>query len=229
VEARQTLAQVEFFTALAPEALSRLEQASSQRRLRRGDLLFLEGDPVTHLFVVERGWVKVFKSHPEGRRQLVLHLEGPGSPLAEVAVFLEQARYPASAEAVAPAEVIALPKDVFLALMDDTPALARAVIRYLARRQRRLIGLLTQVAFQDVFERLVGYLLKRLEREGQGFVLPTNTELAAMLGTVPELVSRKLWQLYREGMIRLDDRRVYIPSPGYLKVKFKLPAQSEDA
>jgi len=214
------LAKVEFLEAASAEGLRRLARASELRTLDRGGVLFLEGDPVERFFVVVEGWVKVYKGHPDGDRQIVLHLEGPGSSLAEVAVFLDEARYPASAEAATAAQVLAVPKEAFLALLEEEPAVARGALRYLARRQRALIRLLAKLTFQDVLERLVGYLVERLEEEGQGFELPTNAELAALLGTVPEIVSRKLWKLYREGLIELDGRKVVVTEPAYLLAKF---------
>ncbi len=216
----RALSAVEFLSEASEEGIRRLAEASELRRLDRGATLFLEGDPVGRLFVVIEGWIKVYKGHPSGDRHLVLHLEGPGSSLAEVAVFLDEARYPASAEAVTRAEVLAVPKEEFLALLEREPKVARCALRYLARRQRALIGLVTKLTFHDVMDRLVGYLIERLEGEGQGFELPTNAELAGLLGTVPEIVSRKLWQLYREGLIELEGRKVQVTEPAYLLAKF---------
>jgi CRP/FNR family transcriptional regulator len=68
-----------------------------------------------------------------------------------------------------------------------------------------------------VREGLAEFLLERLEAEGQGFRLPTNPELGALLGTVPEAVSRNLGELYRRGLIRLLGRRVEVPDPGALE------------
>ncbi len=206
----EVLAKVGFLEAASAEGLRRLARASELRTLVRGGVLFLEGDPVERFFVVVEGWVKVYKGHPDGDRQIVLHLEGPGSPLAEVAVFLDEARYPASAEAATPAQVLAVPKGTFLELLEAEPAVARGALRYLAQRQRALIRLLAKLTFQDVLERLVGYLVERLEAEGQGFELPTNAELAALLGTVPEIMSRTLSRFYKQGWIRLENRHVWI-------------------
>jgi len=211
------LAAVEFLSEASEEGIRRLAEASELRRLDRGATLFLEGDPVERFFVVVEGWVKVYKGHPTGDRQLVLHLEGPGSSLAEVAVFLDEQRYPASAEAVTESQVLAVPKEEFLALLEREPKVARCALRYLARP---LIGLVTKLTFHDVMDRLVAYLVERLEAEGQGFELPTNAELAGLLGTVPELVSRKLWKLYREGLIELEGRKVHVTEPAYLLAKF---------
>ncbi|ETN87538.1 Crp/Fnr family transcriptional regulator [Thermus sp. NMX2.A1] len=207
------LKQVPLFRDLALEDLKALEHEARARRLKRGEVLFLEGEPVRSLFVVERGLIKVYKLDPEGRKQVVLHLEGPGRVLAEVALFLDRPTYPASAEALEDSQVLAIPKERFFQLVEARPPLARALIRYLARRQGQLLHLLDRLVFHEVRERLCEFLLEKLSQEGQGFHLPTNPELAALLGTVPEAVSRNLGQLYRQGLIQLKGRRVEIPNP----------------
>ncbi|RTI01705.1 Crp/Fnr family transcriptional regulator [Thermus scotoductus] len=204
------LKQVPLFRDLNPEDLKALEGEARARRLKRGEVLFLEGEPVRSLFVVERGLIKVYKLDPEGRKQVVLHVEGPGRVLAEVALFLERPTYPASAEALEDSQVLAIPKERFFQLVEARPPLARTLIRYLARRQGQLLHLLDRLVFHEVRERLAEYLLETLATEGQGFLLPTNSELAALLGTVPEAVSRNLGELYRQGLIRLQGRRVYV-------------------
>jgi CRP/FNR family transcriptional regulator len=204
------LKQVPLFRDLNPEDLKALEGEARARRLKRGEVLFLEGEPVHSLFVVEKGLIKVYKLDPEGRKQVVLHLEGPGRVLAEVALFLDRPTYPASAEALEESQVLAIPKERFFQLVEARPPLARTLIRYLARRQGQLLHLLDRLVFHEVRERLAEYLLETLATEGQGFLLPTNSELAALLGTVPEAVSRNLGELYRQGLIRLQGRRVYV-------------------
>ncbi|BCZ90539.1 Crp/Fnr family transcriptional regulator [Thermus thermophilus] len=211
------LTQVALFRELPSEDAEALEREARALRLRKGELLFLEGEPVRALFVVRRGLIKVYKLDPEGRKQVVLHVEGPGKVLAEVALFLDRPTYPASAEALEESEVLAIPKDRFFQLLEERPPLARALIRYLARRQGQLLHLLDRLVFHEVRERLCEFLLERLREEGQGFRLPTNPELAALLGTVPEAVSRNLGELYRRGLIRLSGRRVEVPDPEALR------------
>ncbi|WP_243095346.1 Crp/Fnr family transcriptional regulator [Thermus thalpophilus] len=211
------LAQVPLFRELDPKDLEALAREARPRPLRKGEVLFLEGEPVRALFVVQKGLIKVYKLDPEGRKQVVLHVEGPGRVLAEVALFLERPTYPASAEALEESQVLAIPKEAFFRLVEERPPLARALIRYLARRQGQLLHLLDRLVFHEVRERLCEFLLERLREEGQGFRLPTNPELAALLGTVPEAVSRNLGELYRRGLIRLSGRRVEIPNPTALE------------
>ncbi|WP_018112074.1 Crp/Fnr family transcriptional regulator [Thermus igniterrae] len=207
------LSQVPLFRELSLGDLEALRRESQTRRLTKGEVLFLEGEPVRALFVVQKGLIRVYKLDPDGRKQLTLHVEGPGRVLAEVALFLDRPTYPASAEALEASEVLAIAKERFFQLVEARPPLARALIRYLARRQGQLLHLLDRLVFHEVRERLCEYLLERLREEGQGFRLPTNSELAALLGTVPEAVSRNLGELYRQGLVRLSGRRVEIPDP----------------
>ena len=80
----------------------------------------------------------------------------------------------------------------------------------MAERQFELLLLLRRVAFFEVQSRLAQYLLEQHATLGPGFPLPTNPELAALLGTVPEIVSRTLSRFYKQGWIRLEDRRVWV-------------------
>jgi CRP/FNR family transcriptional regulator, dissimilatory nitrate respiration regulator len=87
-------------------------------------------------------------------------------------------------------------------------ALSASAIRFLARRQLGLTRRLEQLFFTELGSRLGAYLLEYASNDG--FALPTNSELASLIGTVPELVSRKLGEFYRLGWIRLERRRVWV-------------------
>lgn len=206
----EVFGQSPLFRDLPKEDLRALAELAQAHRLKRGQVLFLEGEPVRALYLVARGAIKVYKLDPKGRKQLVLHLERPYRVLAEVAVFLDRPHYPASAEALEPSLVYAIPKEAFSRLVEARPTLARGLIRYLAQRQGQLLHLLDRLVFHEVGARLAEFLLERENLEGEGFYLPTNPELAALLGTVPEAVSRKLGEFYRQGFIRLEGRRVYL-------------------
>lgn len=216
-QVQEILAQSPLFRDLSPADLEALAAVATLRPLHKGETLFLEGDPARSLFIVAEGLIKVYKMDPQGRRQMVLHLDGPYHAVAAVAIFLEKPRYPASAEALEDSLLLALPTEAFHRLLETHPALSRALIRFLARRQGQLVHLLDRLVFHEVASRLAEYLLGQLEAEGQGFDLPTNPELAALLGTVPEAVSRKLGELFRQGFIRLAERRVWINDPAALR------------
>lgn len=204
------LARSPLFEELKQEDLLALALQAQPRALAKGETLFFQGDPVTSLYLVVSGLIKVYRPDSKGDRQVVLHLEEPYRLVAAVAMFLERPSYPASAEALEDTTLLAIPKDAFFALVDSRPRFARALIHFLAKRQGQLVHLLDRLVFHEVGARLAEYLLARAEAEGEGFRLPTNPEIAALLGTVQEAVSRKLGQFFRQGLIRLKNRQVWI-------------------
>lgn len=206
--------------------LAGLGQFSS---LARGEHLFHAGQPVESLHVVARGSVRVYRLSRGGRRELTLHVEGPRQVVAGVAAFQSRAVYPAHAQALqTPTEVLALPVDAVRGAVFQTPALAQAVIAYFARRQAELLGRLDSLVFGELGERLAAYLLEHADAP---HALPTNSELAALLGTVPELISRKLGEFYRLGLIVLERRTVRVcdaPELARLAGGHTEPRETED-
>ncbi len=177
-------------------------------RLSRGQHLFEAGRPIESLYIVASGSVRVYRLSRGGRRELTLHVEGPRQVVAGVAAFQSRAIYPSHAQALeSPTEMLALPVDAVRQAVFNTPTLAQAVIAYFARRQAELLGRLDTLVFSELGERLAAYLL---EHAAAPHALPTNSELAALLGTVPELVSRKLGEFYRLGLIVLERRTVRV-------------------
>jgi CRP/FNR family transcriptional regulator, dissimilatory nitrate respiration regulator len=198
------------FRELEDSDLELLLQAGRLLEVEKGTTIFLKGDEVEVLHLVLRGLVKVYRPEAAGGRQLVVRLEGVGRVVEVGALFADAPHYLFSAEALEPTQFLAIPAEVFLQLLERKPKAARAIIRYLVRQQNHLLGLLDRMVFQAIEARLAGYLLEQLELHGQGFQLPSNPELAAILGSVPEPVSRKLGQLYRQGFIDLKRRQVWI-------------------
>lgn len=176
--------------------------------LARGEHLFHEGQAIQALHLVSTGSVRVYRLARSGTRELTLHVEGPRQLVAGIAAFQSQATYPAHAQALqTPTEVLALPAQAVRDAVYHTPSLAQAVIASFARKQAELLRRIDQLVFNELAERLAAYLL---EHAAQPHPLPTNSELAALLGTVPELVSRKLGEFYRLGLIHLERRTVQV-------------------
>lgn len=208
------LLQAPVFRGAHPDDLRELAALSTPLSFRRGEALFHAGDEVRSLYLVVRGSVRVYRVGRGGTRELTLHVEGPRQLVAGVTAFQEQATpdalvsYPAHAEALqTPTELLSLPAQAVREAAYHTPALAQAVIAYFARRQAELMERMESLVFSELGERLAAYLL---EHAAAPWPLPTNSELAALLGTVPELVSRKLGEFYRLGVIRLERRVVQV-------------------
>ncbi len=211
----QTLAKVPIFSGLTENELGFLTQRIVPRQYSAGEMVFGEGEPCSGLYVVKSGNVRIYKSSPSGREQ-VLSIDGPGSSIAEIPVF-DGGAYPASATAVDDVTLLFVSKQDFQALCLAHPQVSLKVLRVVGARLRRLVGIIEELSFTTVRHRLASYLLRIAQKsgnrtpEGVQVTLPiTNQELAAQIGTVRELVSRNLSRLQAEGMLKTDGRDVLI-------------------
>lgn len=211
----RTMARVQIFAGLSESELNCLVQCATPRHYSPGELIFCEGEPCEGLYVIERGHVRVFKTSPAGREQ-VLTIDGPGNSVAEIPVF-DGGVYPASGAAVDDATLLFIGKQDFQGLCLAYPHVALKVLRVVGARLRRLVGIIEELSFTTVRHRLVSLLLKQAKREGREtsegveFVLQaTHQELAAQIGTVRELVSRNLSRLQSEGLVKLEGRIVVV-------------------
>src|SRR5208283_3128332 len=169
------------------------------------------------LYVVESGHVRIFKSSANGREQ-VLSIDGPGSSIAELPVF-DGGSYPASVTAIDEAKLLFVSKQDFQALCLAHPQVALKVLRVVGGRLRQLVGIIEELSFTTVRHRLTALLVRLGKAEGKRagdaitVTLPANnSELAAQIGTVRELVSRNLSRLQAEGLVQIDGRTISIPS-----------------
>lgn len=218
---RSVLRSVPIFSSLTDQEFAFLSTRLVQRRYQSGELIFSEGDTCAGLYVVQSGNVRIFKTSVGGREQ-VLSIDGPGSSIAELPVF-DGGNYPASAQAVSDCSLIFCSRQDFQALCLQHPQVALKVLRVVGARLRRLVGIIEELSFTTVRHRLIAVLV-RLAKEGTRSgdavvaMLPANnSELAAQIGTVRELVSRNLSRLQADGLIAIDGREVRIPSLKHLE------------
>ena len=211
------LKRVPIFSSLTEQEFAFLISHLLQRIYAAGELIFGEGDACAGLYVVQSGNVRIFKSSAGGREQ-VLSIDGPGSSIAELPVF-DGGNYPASAQAVSDSTLLFFSRQDFQALCLQHPQVALKVLRVIGGRLRRLVGIIEELSFTTVRHRLIALLVRLGKVEGTRngdaitLTLPgNNSELAAQIGTVRELVSRNLSRLQSEGLIQVDNRKLEIPS-----------------
>jgi CRP-like cAMP-binding protein len=210
------LKRVAIFSGLSEQEFAFLIPRLVPRRFPTGEIIFSEGDACAGLYIVQSGNVRIFKSSAGGREQ-VLTIDGPGSSIAELPVF-DGGNYPASAQAVNDCTLLFFSRQDFQALCLQHPQVALKVLRVVGGRLRRLVGIIEELSFTTVRHRLIALVVRLAKSEAHNgdavsLMLPANnTELAAQIGTVRELVSRNLSRLQAEGLITLEDRNLKIPS-----------------
>jgi CRP/FNR family cyclic AMP-dependent transcriptional regulator len=211
----QVFAKVAIFAGLSESEIAFLAQRAVSRRFSAGELVFSEGEPCAGLYVVQSGHIRIFKSSPGGREQ-VLSIDGPGSSVAELPVF-DGGNYPASVVAIDDATLLFVSKQDFQSLCLTHPQVALKVLKVVGARLRRLVGIIEELSFTTVRHRLAAFLLRLAQKEGKRtadgveVTMPvSNQELASQIGTVRELVSRNLSRLQSEGLLKIDGRSVTV-------------------
>lgn len=203
------LNQTIIFEGLPVEQLADLANLAIAQSYAKGEIVFRQGDPGIGFFVVRSGRVKVFKVSTDGKEQ-ILHIFGEGAHFAEVPA-LDGECFPASAAAIEKSEVLFFPRQSFLHLLEQRPLLAINLLKSFARHLRRFSNLVDNLALREVPARLATYLLSLSQQSDDPTVVDLDLpkgQLAAMLGTIPETLSRVFAKLSRDGLIELEGSQV---------------------
>ncbi len=213
-------ASVPYFSGLTDDERARVAARARRRSVRPGDVLFVEGEECAGLFVVVSGLVKLYKTSPDGKEQVVRHM-GAGDSFNEVPVF-DGGPNPVTAAAVEPGEVLIFSRPAVLELLRDYPAFGAAVVQVFASRLRHLVALVEDLSFRQVTARVARILLQSLDpHEGIGAgagvrARVTQREIAEMAGTSREVVARALKALEGAHAVEVRAGRIRISDPAVL-------------
>jgi CRP/FNR family cyclic AMP-dependent transcriptional regulator len=203
------------FARVDADALMGVVRRLRQRRFRRNEVIFHQGDPGDALYVITEGAVKIVLPSPEGEEAIIATLRA-GDFFGELAL-LDGEPHSATATAVEPTETLSLPRDVFLDLMGREPDLRDALLKGIAAELRRLTGHVEELHFLDLAGRLAKRLRRLAEDQTPGasgeFVLDwpyTQSDLAAMIGGTRQSVNKLLAELVEKGLIVIDRDRLVI-------------------
>lgn len=205
----QQLRAIAFLKTLDQPTLESLARDALWREYAAGEVVFVEGESSSGLYVLHTGWLKVMKTSAEGREQ-ALRFIGPGEAFNEIGVFADRPN-PATAIALEPAGIWLLRREAVLGLLRTRPDFAEHVIANMADRVIDLVALVADLSLRSVTARLARLLLE----DATGDVLHrphwyTQTELAGRLGTVPDVVQRALRGLENEGAIEVHRHEIHI-------------------
>ena len=209
------LRQAPLFSELDDEAASALSAAMTETKLRRGQVLFHEGDSGDRLFIVVEGKVKLGRTSADGRENLIAVL-GPGQMFGELSLFDPGPRS-ASVTAVTDAVLMGLSHDEMLRWLNGRPEVARGLLLQLASRLRKVSDVVADLVFSDVPGRVAKALLDLADRFGRtaddGVHVHhdlTQEELAQLVGASRETVNKALADFASRGWLRLEPRSVVI-------------------
>jgi CRP/FNR family transcriptional regulator len=203
------LQTVPMLQGLAAANLAQVAVHAIRRDYAPGAVIFLEGDAAPAFYYVDSGWVKIVKMSPEGREQ-ILYVWGPGDLFGGVGVFGKRPA-PATVIALEATTLWVLPSDAIRRIFTTDPTLALPVIDFMATRISELVELVADLSLYTVTARLARLLLEQAQNDLiQRRSWATQAEMAARLGTVPDVLSRALRTLVEAGLIQVQRHQIQI-------------------
>lgn len=203
------LQSFEFLRGIELESLSTLAASAIWKIYPADSVVFWEGDTETHLFYLQYGWLKVIKTGGDGREQTLRFL-GPGEIFNEIGVFARRPN-PATAMTLEEAGIWLIPRPALEQILFSHPQTAVRILENMADRFINLVDLTADLSLRTVEARLAKLLLEQAD----GDIVPrrrwtTQTELAARLGTVPDVLSRVMREMIKEGVIVMEKVQIRI-------------------
>lgn len=214
MKARQFLKNIDLFKDLPEDQLERLSELAVSSVFAKGKHIFHEGDQASGFYIVQSGRVKIFKLSGSGKEQILRVMES-GEPFGEVPMFAG-GHYPADAEAVENSVLLFFSRQAFMDMLQRQSSLAMNMISSLSKRLLQLTTLVEHLALKDVSERLAAYLVHLSNGEGKAPISDLNIskgQLANILGTSPETLSRTLGKMSSLGLIKVQGRRIHLLKP----------------
>lgn len=205
------LSQIPLFEGLSDDQLQDLSSIAITKTYKRGAAIFSENDPGAGFYVVSDGKIKIFKISGEGKEQ-ILHIFGPGEPFGEAPVF-EGRRFPAHAMALEDSQALYFPRVAFVDLVKRNPSLALSMLAVLSRRLRRFAALVEDLSLKEVPTRLAAHLIYLSDNspgEDELSLDISKNQLAGLLGTIPETLSRILTKMAKKGLIQIHGPKIKI-------------------
>jgi CRP/FNR family transcriptional regulator/CRP/FNR family cyclic AMP-dependent transcriptional regulator len=216
-EAIDSLRAIPLFSSVSDEDLTSITSLLIERRFPKHKTIVEEGLPGDYMYVICEGRVKVTKLSGDGREKILELLEA-GSFFGEMSL-LDSAPRSASVKALTDVRILALVRNDFLNLLCRSSDLALAVIQELTQRLRQQDEQASSLSFQCVKDRTRGLLL-RLARDEIGVpnrrATPslTHQQIADMIGTSRETVTRAVKGLKQEGWLTQDGKSYLVPVDG---------------
>lgn len=207
----KTLRNCPLFHGLNKNALLEVASICGTISCSRGELLYFEGQAARHFYIVASGKIKIFKSNRNGKEK-ILHVCGRTDSFAEVPVF-DRGDYPASAAAIEDSELISIARDAFIELLSTQPDLSLNMLANLALKLRHFTSQIEHLTLKDVPERIAShiiYLAEKHSTDAEIYLEMPKGQLANLLGTTPETLSRVLSRFEAEGLIKINGRAIKV-------------------
>lgn len=208
---------------LSPGTSEKKPPSVSCTRYQAGQYVFTEHQPATGIHVVCNGVASVQSSNEEGT-EFGLHLLGTGGFLNVTDALCEEGIYSVSAKVLVDANIAFVRQDEFLRRMADQSVFTLKLLQQVGRQMKQLEERQGQLACSSACERMICLLRSLADLGGKqafsGVALPATLErsdLASLIGTTPETISRLMSRLHKSGLVQSSMSKIHIPDIHRLK------------
>lgn len=229
----ELLRQVSLFRDVDPAELERVESILVEKKFSKDAHIVQQDQPGDALFIIKAGRVKVV-IYGDNNREVILNLLKEKEFFGEMSLFDER---PRSAHVIASEDttVLMLTRDQFESHVHRSPSTAINIIRVMSQRLRRADEIIGNLATLDVSQRVIHIMKDLAEKDGEqvpeGWLIkerPTQQDIASMIGTSRETVSRVLSELQRGGFVEMRGRQILLTNklPGLALAESPEPTPS---
>jgi CRP/FNR family transcriptional regulator, cyclic AMP receptor protein len=221
-EITNALSAFDLFRELDDREIEKIVSVSLSREWIKGSLVFMQGEPMENVYFIHEGKIKIYKTDTHGKEQIVAILK-KGDMFPHVG-FFRKGEYPAFAEVMEKSTLVVVPISGFENVLIENPNLCIKVFKILGEKIVNLQNRLEELILNNTYEQIIKLLIRLAEEHGvelgNGSLLLkadfTNKDLAKMIGTTRETVSRTLTKMKKENLIEVDENGDIIITPDRL-------------
>ncbi len=210
IEIKKMLSQFTLFRGLSDKEMDKIVGISISREWKKGSHVFMQDDPLENVYFIQSGRIKIYKSDINGKEQIVT-IAKSGDMFPHVG-FFRKGGYPAFSEVLENAKLVVVPIDQFESVLIENPELCIKVFNVLGEKIVDLQERLEAQVLNNTYEQIIKLLVRLAKLHGEVlenglFLLKaefTNKDLANMIGTTRETVSRTLTKLKKDKLIETD-------------------------
>lgn len=210
-EIKRVLADFTFFRELNDFEITKISDIAIAREWKKHSHVFLQGDPLENVYFIYDGKIKIYKSDINGKEQIVA-IAKKGEMFPHVG-FFRKGDYPAYAEVLESSTLIAVPISKFETVLIENPELCIKVFKVLGEKIVDLQNRLEEQILNNTYEQIIKLLIRLAQKHGKeqkdGTILLksefTNKDLANMIGTTRETISRTLTKMKKDELIEVDE------------------------
>ncbi|MGF6948675.1 CRP/FNR family cyclic AMP-dependent transcriptional regulator [Neobacillus sp. B4I6] len=210
-EIKRVLADFTLFRELNDFEITKISDIAIAREWKKHSHVFLQGDPLENVYFIYEGKIKIYKSDINGKEQIVA-IAKKGEMFPHVG-FFRKGEYPAYAEVLESSTLIAVPISKFETVLIENPELCIKVFKVLGEKIVDLQNRLEEQILNNTYEQIIKLLIRLAQKHGKeqedGTILLksefTNKDLANMIGTTRETISRTLTKMKKDELIEVDE------------------------